>query len=209
MIKINVDFDDVLNQLSIHWENEHYTRTGEQLSFTQWDLAELSKFGNAIYEYLSEPFFFTDVEVKKDANILIDFLRNNTSVFSYKIISLCHETEDSPVFKNVYSQKREWLIRHFGEDVADKFVLTNKSKKNFPADIVIDDYFKNLIESKRGCLKLLMDAKHNQNVSVREVQSKCDGGSVKRVKSHSEIVDILEQIKFYGSVENYMDKSIV
>lgn len=207
--KINIDLDDVLNDLSTHWEATHLERTGENVSFTQWDVSELSIYGKAIFDYLKEPFFFYEAPVKDTASELFDYLRLNTATFSYRIVSACNEAEDSDVFKSIKAEKYMWLGEHFGSDVADKFILTNKSKKNYPADIVIDDYYKNLVESKKGCIKFLYNCRHNANVSIRELKSLCDGGIVKRVSNHRDIIEELEALKFYGSIENYIKKTIV
>jgi 5'(3')-deoxyribonucleotidase len=207
--KINIDLDDVLNDLTTHWEATHHQRTGEKISFTQWDVSELSIYGTAIFDYLREPFFFYEAPVKDTAIELFDYLSINTSIYSYKIVSACKDDEDSDVFKAVKAEKYMWLGEKFGSDVADKLILTNKSKKNYPADVVIDDYYKNLIESKKGSIKLLYNSRHNANVSLRELRSLCDGGVVKRVSNHRDIIEELEALKFYGSIENYIKKSIV
>jgi 5'(3')-deoxyribonucleotidase len=77
MIKINLDLDDVLNDLSTYWMDVHYEQTGERVIPTHWDLHSLSDHGQMIYNHLREPFFFYNCPMKEGADQLIEFLFSN------------------------------------------------------------------------------------------------------------------------------------
>lgn len=160
-LKINIDLDDVLNNLSPYWMQVHYEKTGEKLKASEWELHRISKFGDLIYSYLTEPEFFYNAPLKEGASKIFEYLGQNAEHYDYTILSHCtHEAER--FIDDIRDQKTRWLTEHFNEDVASRLILTPESKGKFPADIIIDDKPKNLVESTKCKYKLLVRADHNR-----------------------------------------------
>jgi len=163
-ITINVDLDDVLNSLSSHWKRLHYLETGEIIKFKTWDAHKHSIYGHKIFKYFDYDGFFYDVPIKKGATELITYLINSNDIFDFQILSSCSGTKKEK-YKSIYKQKYEWLKFHFNEDIANRLNLISDSKGLYKANIIIDDYQKNLIESVYSTTKILIRAEHNKNYS--------------------------------------------
>lgn len=196
-IRINIDFDDVLSDFCEHWMDYHYYQTGERIVPTSWNVKLQSKYGSSIYDYFREPNFYVDVPMKHGADRLISFITDHSHIFSYKIVSSCKQEE--PYFSYIKEQKQRWLMEKFGGEVSDHFILTSKSKKGYPADIVIDDYHINLIESNKNSLRILFSAPHNTSIDLFDI-----GGTCIRVHEHKEILEILKEISLIG-FQDYCD----
>lgn len=206
-IKINLDLDDVLNNLSFHWKQVHYEMTGEKLPFNTWNVGENSIYGERVYEHLTSPNFFYNCPRKHGANKLIEYLENNKYVFDTRIISMCHHDKETPEYESIKLQKKQWLSEKFdNKSVVSNFHLVNKSKSGYLCDIIIDDYMKNLNEvRKKNVIKILFSAPHNQQEDIEHCQ-KIFGGLYIKAKNHDEVVDILKDVLYEGSVENYINK---
>jgi hypothetical protein len=206
-IKINLDLDDVLNNLSLHWKQTHYQSTGENLPFNTWNVGENSQYGERVYEHLTAPNFFYNCDRKHGANKLIDYLQNNQYLFDTKIVSMCHYEKGSSNYESIKLQKIQWLHDKFKEaSIVSNFHLVNETKSGYLCDIIVDDYAKNLNEvKKKNVLKLLFSAPHNKDVDLKHLQ-KVFGGYYVRVNNHDEVIEILKDVSFEGSVENYINK---
>ena len=199
-IKVRVDLDDVLNKFSEYFLDVHYKHTGEELDFVSWDLHKHSKFGLDIWNHLERPDFFLNAPVEHNAKKLIDYLDIHGSVFEYFIVS-SYYGDDDKVFDYIYKQKKMWLLKHFSEKASRRLILVNGSKKDFPADIVIDDYWKNLVEGVDESLKLFYVRDHNKNIMIdtdylKKVNTEGDG--------HNEIINILSDVVFFNDIESYL-----
>ena len=197
-IKIRIDFDDVLNRFSEHFLDYHYKKTGEKLKWNNWDLHLDSKYGLDIWNHLGDKNFFLNAPMEHNADKLIDYLDNQSSVFEYMIVS-SYYGDDDDVFDNIYREKSAWLYSYFGDRAMKRLILVNGSKEEFPADIVIDDYYKNLVESKlEDSLKLFYVRDHNSNISI-------DKPYLKRVSNHNDILSILKDVIYHDSIESYLE----
>lgn len=207
MILINLDLDDVLNDLSTYWMDMHHEHTGERVIPTHWNLGSLSDHGDNIYQYLEKPFFFYNCPKKIGADHLVEYLMSNSRVFKTTVVSSCYAEPKSEYFQNVYEQKKQWLADNFEYPLHENFKLVHNSKRGVPCDIIIDDYVRNLNETKRkNVVKILFEARHNQNESLKPHQEE-HGGLYLRAKSHAKVVDILRNISFHGSINHYIEEN--
>jgi hypothetical protein len=194
-IRVNVDLDDVLSDFVTYWMQVHYEYTGEQITPNKWDVSSLSIHGSRVYDYFSMKDFYYNSPVKVGAQTMIRYLEDNSETFSYKIVSSCKQ--EGNVFDYIYDQKYMWLSEHFSPEVAEKLILTDKSKKNFPCDIIIDDYVLNLVETNAKCVRMLMHCNHNRFVNIVEDIPLRNGVNI-RVKTPEQVVTILRSIKDVG-----------
>lgn len=194
--QINLDFDDVLNNLTVHWQQVHLDATGEDLDFSQWNLHEISEFGKQIYDYFGLPDFFENAEPQEGLQNLFRFLTNNSNLFTYRIVSHCTgKAMDN--YESVLLQKSQWLKDYLDETAVEKLILTDEPKSNWPADIVIDDKIDNLLDCKEASVLILMRATHNRLLSIENV--KYDYGlDIVIVENLNEVVEVLEDVKEKG-----------
>jgi len=202
-IRVRLDLDQVLNELAEHWLTLHYEHTGEKLNATEWGLDKISKYGNSIYDYFYEPNFFYDIPIKPGSVRLINFLDQNSQFIEYIIVSSIDFTEDNLVKKYVEDQKRAWLLANFGDHVSDKLITTGSSKKGYPADIIVDDNIKHILDSPKNSLKILFQAEHNKKVDPSQFDEKTLIG----IRTLKEVEDIIREVLFEGSVSNYFKVS--
>lgn len=201
-IRINIDFDDVMNNLTTHWREVHEEATGEDLDFTRWNLHEISKFGTAIYDYFGLPDFFETALPNNGLQKLFRFLMHNGSHFSYKIVSHC-TGKAKENYDSVLLQKSNWIKEYLDETVLENFILTDEPKSKWEAEIIIDDKIDNLVDCKASPVLVLMRAPHNRVLSVENV--KYDYGiDIHIVDSLNEFVELLEDIRDKG-IEYYME----
>lgn len=194
-ITVRVDLDDVLNKFSEYFVNFHYERTGEQLEFVSWNLHEYSRYGLDLWNHLEDPNFFIDAPVELNAPKLIDFLNNQSSVYEYMIVS-SYYGDSKKVFENTYRQKQAWLYKNFGEKASKRLILVRGSKKEYPADIIIDDYYINLEEASDHSLKLFYRRDHNRKIILEDP-------NVISVENHNDIIKILTDMLFYSDISSY------
>jgi len=199
-IKVRVDLDDVLNKFSEYFLTYHYEKTGEELEWNSWDLHLDSRYGLDIWNHLSDKDFFLNMPVEHNAEKTIEYLDNQSSVFEYMIVS-SYYGDDDDVFDNIYRQKSAWLYQYFGERAMKRLILVQGSKEKFPADIYIDDYYRNLVEDgAEEKLKLFYTRPHNKNISV-------DNEYVLRVSKHDQIRNILRDISFHTDINSYLESN--
>jgi hypothetical protein len=71
--------------------------------------------------------------------------------------------------------------------------------------VIIDDYIKNLNETKKKeVVKVLFEAKHNHGTDLRKNQEEF-GGKYLRAKNHQKVIQILRDISFAGSIGAYIN----
>lgn len=194
--QINLDFDDVLNMLTTHWKEVHLDATGENLDFSQWDLHEISEFGDQIYDYFGLPDFFEYAEPQEGLQNLFRFLTNNANLFTYRIVSHC-TGKAMEHYESVLLQKSKWLKDYLDDSIVEKLILTDEPKSNWPADIVIDDKIDNLLDCKEAPVLVLMRAPHNRLLSVENVEYDY-GLDIVIVEDLNEFVEVLEDVKEKG-----------
>lgn len=202
-ISIRVDLDDVLNRFSEYFIDYHYKQTGEELENNKWDLHHNSKYGINIWDHLSDNGFFSDIPMERNADKLIEYLDYvGDSKFDYQIISSYYGDSEKD-FRNIFLQKKAWVYEHFGEKAVKKFKLVQGGKEEFPADIVIDDFYENLLyDNLSNSLKLYFIRDHNKN-------KKLDVPYVTRVTEHNTIIDLIKDISFYEDIESYLKKEYI
>ena len=200
-IRVRLDLDEVLNNFADYWLDIHYERTGEELKPTTFDMDNVSKYGEAVYDYFYEPSFFYDIPVKAGATKLLNFLDQNSQYIDYIIVSSVGFTDDKKVREYVREQKHAWLLANFESHVADKLITSGKSKKGYPADIIIDDLDKHIIEAPKKALKILFQAEHNKKVDI----SQFDERTLVGIKDLKEVEEIIRGVIFEGSIDNYLE----
>lgn len=205
-IKIRFDMDDVLNDLSNYWMDIHHSETGERLKATQWNVHELSEFGESIYDHFTSQDFYLNVPIKDGARRTIDMVEKNPHIFDYVIVSSCRQ--EGSAFDYINYQKLEWCGDHLSDTARMNFVLTDEDKSEFKANIIIDDKPENIInQGCSGCLKLLFASSHNKQASLTDLREKdTDTNSkIMKVKDHKELQKILRTVLKDQSLESYLE----
>lgn len=199
MLKIRVDFDDVLNDLYVYWIDMHYQCTGERIKNPEWDLHLVSEIGTDIYKYFEEDDFFLNISPKDGAIKMMNFIIQN---FDYEIVSACNQ-EDG-VKDKILFQKLEWLNTYIPAVETSRFHLTRGSKKKFEADIYLDDKPENLFEikNKSKALSIMMNCPHNKLIDVNDLSVE-HGVFIERAKNPEQALEILRNVLSFGSIEEY------
>jgi len=197
MITFRFDLDDVLNRFSEFFLDYHYKKTGEQLVWESWNLHLHSRYGMNIWNHLEDPDFFTKIPMELNADRLISYMDSQASIFDYKIVS-SYYGDKKKVFKDVFMQKKSWVYKKLGERAMKRFILVKGSKENFPADVIVDDYYQNLIGTEiQKSLKFFYKRRHNHNINLNT-------NYLVEISSIKELLSYIEDIPFYNNIDSYL-----
>lgn len=158
MKRILIDMDDVMAETGLKilkTYNELFATTHTPSDFDDKPFESIFDLHNysIVRQEILKPGFFLDLEVKKDAQRVIEALNSKFDVY---IVSAATE------FPNSLPEKVSWLNEHFPFIGWKKMVFCGY-KHMIKADIMIDDHTKNL-DYFEGETKLLFNALHNQKV---------------------------------------------
>jgi len=171
--KIGIDLDSTLNNLETVWIERYNQDYNDSLK--EWDNWELDKVikpecGKKIFEYLREPGFFYNLDIKKDAKEVVDFLSKHFEL--YIVTAYIPET---------CLDKANWIKKH-KLAIDEKNVIFINNKGLLELDYLIDDGPHNFKDFKgKG---VLLDMAYNRMLQESE--------KLIRVKTWSEIKTIFE-----------------
>lgn len=156
MKRILIDMDHVLADITTHYINWYYERTG--IKMHKEDLLgknEVEAFPDSkiVRGFLYTPGFFRTAPVMENAPQVVEQLNKQFEVF---IVSAAME------FPQSLSEKFEWLQEHFPFLTWHQFVFCG-NKKVTCGDFMIDDHLKNL-DFFNG-EKILFTSPHNQFIT--------------------------------------------
>lgn len=201
MIKIRIDFDDVLNDLCNFWMERHFEATGENIKATTWNVHEISEYGEEVYKYFEEDNFWTAVPVKKGAISMMKWICDSP-YFDYDIVSSC--SDDSMSYW-VFTQKSEWLQKNMPFVDRSKLHIVGNDKSKFDADIFVDDKPENIIDvSHKNGLRLLMTSDHNKQIRIKDF-AEDHGVHALRVEDCNHVKDLLTKVLLHGGVDGYIE----
>lgn len=170
MKTIAVDMDGVLANVYSQFIQMHAAEFGKMYTMDEISgLPELEVFPNE-REYVNSPGFFRNAPVINDSQTILRRLNDAYKVF---IVSAAME------FPNSLAEKQLWLNEHFPFIGWQQMVFCG-SKQIIKADIMIDDYFKNL-DFFTG-ETILFTQPHNKMANC---------GKHKRVESWKQIEELL------------------
>jgi 5'(3')-deoxyribonucleotidase len=159
--RIGVDLDSTLNNLEEVWLARYNADYGDALTvkdMSNWDVTTYVKpeCGKKMYDYLKEPGFFRNLDIKPMAKPVMEYLWNHFEVY---IVSSSHP--------KVVGDKWDW-IEHYLPFIPAKNFVPLHEKDLFKMDYLIDDGPHN-IEAFSGT-GILMDAAYNQHLKERYVR---------------------------------------
>ena len=151
---VGIDIDQTLNNLNKKWFNAYNLKYNDNLKMedvTRWGITEFVKpeCGNDIFNILSIPGFFRDLEVQPNAQEVMKWL---CAKFEVYIVSSARY--------DVCNDKGLWLKELF-PFIPYNNVIFCHNKSLIHLDYLLDDGIHNL-ETFTG-IGLLFDAHHNQN----------------------------------------------
>jgi 5'-nucleotidase len=166
MKRILVDMDGVLADVYTRFHELYEAETGKRKTLEEIvDLKEAEAFPEAV-RWVRTPGFFRNLPVVHDSQRVMSLLNAK-----YEIIIVSLATE----FPESLTEKQLWLNEHFPFIHWSQVVLCG-NKSLVPADLMIDDHFKNLDNFKGETLMYIQP--HNLNST---------GHKHKRVASWAEI----------------------
>lgn len=134
MKRLAVDMDGVLADVYQQFIRKHYEESGELLSIdTMAGLHEGQVFPHA-RKHVTSKGFFDDIPVVPNSREVLEELNRHYKVY---VVSAAME------FPLSLGEKQQWLDRHFPFIGWRQRVFCG-SKEIIKADIMVDDYFKNL-----------------------------------------------------------------
>ncbi|WP_276133380.1 5' nucleotidase, NT5C type [Polluticoccus soli] len=170
MKRLAVDMDGVLADVYSQFIKKHHEETGEWLSLNSMTgLSEGQVFPHG-RKHITTKGFFDDIQVVANSQEILEELNKHYKVF---VVSAAME------FPLSLSEKQQWLDRHFPFIGWRQRVFCG-SKEIIKADIMIDDYLRNL-DSFEGETYLFTEP-HNALVDL---------GRHKRVNDWLEIKGLL------------------
>jgi 5'(3')-deoxyribonucleotidase len=151
MKRILVDMDGVLADVYSRFSELYEEETGLKKTIDEIiGLKEGEAFPEAL-RWVKTPGFFRTIPVIHDSQRVLKLLNE-----TYEIIVVSMATE----FPASLTDKQLWLIEHFPY-ISWKQVIFCGNKNLIPADIMIDDHFKNLDSFKGETIMFLQP--HNMN----------------------------------------------
>jgi 5'-nucleotidase len=131
-MRIGIDVDDTLNQLSVPWSKwitKHHDPEFSLEKWTDWKLTNVAKGGEDLYKFLSLPGVFFHVPVHKGAPEVTRLLAEQHEVY---IITAFHHWDHG------LKDKCQWLSANFPHIPSDHIIFCNK-KNLVDVDVLIDD----------------------------------------------------------------------
>lgn len=162
---ICVDMDDTIEDLTIawvEWLNSKYTLSININNIMEWDMTHNFPMLTAeeIYAPLTDKEFWKTVKAKKDAIYYLDKL--NTEGYS---IYICTNS----FYKNLQNKFDSVLFNNF-PFISPSQLIILKHKQMIKCDVLVDDYYNNLIEADYN--GILFTAPHNKNIDEDSLISK-------------------------------------
>lgn len=173
--KIGIDLDSTLNNLNEVWierYNKDYCDNLTQEDIVKWEINEIVKpeCGENIFEYLHEPNFFYNLNIKDDAKETVDFLAKN-----YELYIVTAYSPDTCL------DKSNWIKKH-KLNIDDKNIIFINNKGLLDLDYLIDDGPHNFDNfSGNG---LLFDMPYNKHIKSNK--------KLKRVETWTEVKDFFK-----------------
>lgn len=174
--KIGIDLDSTLNNLEEIWMdryNKDYPNKKIKLKdWVSWDVHTLvdPKCGQKIYEYLHEPKFFYNLDIKPKAKEVVEFLSEN-----YELYIVTAYTSDTCKDKTDWIKKQKLKIN-------DKNIIFINNKSLLNLDYLIDDGPHNF--TNFGGMGIVFDMPYNKHLK--------DNSNIKRVKTWADIKKFFE-----------------
>lgn len=174
--KIGIDLDSTLNNLEVVWAERYNKDYDDNLKdWTKWELDEVVKpeCGKKIFNYLREPGFFYNLDIKEGAKDVVDFLSKHYEL--YIVTAYIPET---------CLDKANWVKKH-NLDVSQKDIIFINDKSLLELDYLIDDGPHNFNKFKGT--GILFDMPYNQHLEESPV--------LYRVKTWKDILEFfIEEI---------------
>lgn len=134
MKRILVDMDGVLADVYSRFKELHEAETGTNKTMNELIGLKEGEAFPAIYRWIDTPGFFRTIPVMADSQRVLKQLNEK-----YEIIVISMATE----FPASLTDKQLWLNYHF-PFISWKQIVFCGNKSLIPADMMIDDHFKNL-----------------------------------------------------------------
>src|ERR1035437_6639185 len=167
--KIGIDLDSTLDNLETVWLEKYNEDYNDNLK--EWDNWELYKVikpecGKKIFDYLREPGFFYNLDIKKDAKEVVAFLAEHYDL--YIVTAYIPET---------CLDKTNWIKKH-NLAIDQKNIIFINNKGLLQLDYLIDDGPHNFKDFKgKG---VLLDMAYNRMLQ--------ESSTLKRVKTWKDIL---------------------
>ena len=158
---VNVDVDNTVNNFAkkvISMYNKLYDDSVEYEDVTSYEFYQLPKISHECLQelFFKNDHFYEELQPIPDSVYQIERLVNNGH--KVKFVSAA----DYRIVKS----RIDFIERYFPYlDVNDSLILT-KDKHNLWADVVVDDYPKNLTNVNHFCKFILFDAPWNRHIST-------------------------------------------
>lgn len=157
-------------------------------SHPEWDIIKAVKkeCGEKIFDYLSEPGFFYNLDIQKDAKEVVDYLSKYYDL--YVVTAYLSET---------CVDKSKWIEKHDLTIPKENIIFIN-DKSILTLDYLIDDGPHNI--NNFGGFGIVYDMPYNQ-------QNSLDKKPFARVKNWKQIKDLFEkEVKFNESYNKIVNK---
>lgn len=161
MIRIGVDLDSTLNNLEEVWiqrYNQDYDDNLTVENMIDWDPTKYVKpeCGIKIFDYLKEPGFFRNLDIKPHGRDVMEFLHDHFDVY---IVTSSHP--------KTVGDKWDWVEQHLPFIPSKNFIPLHE-KHLFDIHYLVDDGPHNF-EKFKGT-GILIDMPHNRHVRNRYIR---------------------------------------
>ena len=188
--KIGIDLDSTLNNLEVVWAKKYNQDYNDNIvEWPKWEFHEFVKpeCGEKIYEYLHEPKFFYNLDIKKDAKKVVEFLSKH-----YELYIVTAYTPDT------CQDKADW-VKMQGLNIPQKNIIFINNKGILDLDYLIDDGPHNF-DNFKG-IGLVFDMLYNRHIE--------DSNYRTRVKTWEDILEFfIEEINHDKQVDKYIEEYI-
>lgn len=153
--KIGIDLDTTLNNMEEVWLQKYNKDYNDNIKFFRnWDIhKEVKKeCGEKIYEYIHEPKFFYNLNIKPKAKETIDYLSKH-----YELYIVTAYTAD------VCQDKVSWILKHKLK-IKEKNIIFINNKGILDLDYLIDDGPHNF-DNFKG-VGIVMDMMYNKHIKT-------------------------------------------
>lgn len=187
---IGIDLDSTLNNLEVVWLNRYNQDYNDNLKeWSKWEVDEFVKpeCGKKIYDYLHEPNFFYNLDIKPNARKVVNFLSKH-----YELYIVTAYTPDTCV------DKTNWIKKH-KLNIDPKNIIFINNKTILKLDYLIDDGPHNF-SRLNGTMGLLFDMPYNQKLE--------ESKTLKRVYTWEDVLDFfIEELNEEKYIEEYIKEA--
>ncbi len=155
--KIGIDLDSTLNNLEIAWLNKYNMEYNDNIpAWTSWNPEDFVKpeCGLKIYDYLHEPGFFYNLDIRPNAKETVEFLSEH-----YELYIVTAYTADTCI------DKVNWVKKQ-GLPINEKNIIFINNKSLLDLDYLIDDGPHNFNNFKGT--GLIFDMPYNREMIVND-----------------------------------------